>query len=168
MTKLKLFLITLLSVVSFYASAGNPEDDPFYNDNGYSAKECRKVTNPKSACNQGAEPFYKFIKKFKTNSAFRKSRYKDSSLYNNGFDEIIVQSLNTAIGSTRKWVKDTSDSRGGYYSSYYAYWYGITKNTVCFRLDVDCGHEDGGGFDFACLFERINGKWYLTQNLMAG
>lgn len=163
MTKLKLFLITLFSVASCYASADNPKELlSFSNGYSYDAKECRKVTNPKSACNQGAEPFYKFIKKFKTSTPFRKSRYKDMALWFIDNDDLVVQSLNNTIGTTRKWVKDKSDSRGGYYSSYYAYWYGVTKNTVCFSLTVDDGHEGGGGFNFICLFERINGKWYLT------
>ena len=163
MTKLKLFLITLFSVASCYASADNPKE-LLYFSNGYSydTKECRKVTNPKSACNQGAEPFYKFIKKFKTNTPFRKSRYKDMALSVVDNDDLVVQSLNNTIGTTRKWVKDKSDSRGGYYSYHSAFWYGVTKNTVYFRLGVDCDHEEGGGFDFTCLFERINGKWYLT------
>lgn len=75
MTRLKSFLAVLLMAVTFSAVA-QERDFSFVVNAKYDAKSNKMVQNVKSSCNQGSEPFYKFLKKFKSSESFRKSRCK--------------------------------------------------------------------------------------------
>lgn len=123
MKNIKLFLTLLVMTLSFTAVAQS---------SFYDANACAKVTNKKSACNQGTEPFYKFIAKFQSSASFREQRtyeYVDGEVPNGGFK--------------------------AYKGRESATWHDVSKNMVCYTWsDGEC--------DGTYTFERVNGKWYLT------
>lgn len=138
-------------------------------------QSCVAVYATNSECNQGAEPFYEFISKFKSKKSFRKSRVyinKEDPLSEYAYDmqSVVVKYLNEPISENMlKWVKDDTDPRGGYFVYTTAYWYGASENAIYFRYDVDNDHEeDGSGWNMWCEFKRIDGKWYLTRVVDAG
>ncbi|MBO5272642.1 MAG: hypothetical protein J6B30_07495 [Muribaculaceae bacterium] len=140
----------------------------------YDAKACKMVANKKSACNQGSEPFYVFIKKFKTNKKFMKSRVKpckkrncQSCLPGNmGVFEGVMDGYSDFFHGfktykyNKKWIKDSNMDAGGYYEESSATWKNVSKNRVAYKYDA-YDNECGWGINF--IFKRINGKWYLTH-----
>ena len=166
MKKIKTFVVMMMVAVmglasSFEASAQN--------SSVYEAKSCKEVANKNSACNQGVEPFYVFLKKFKTNKKFMKSRVKSCKKKNckhctpglegviDGYDNFYHEFKTFKLKKT--WVKDESDVSGGYYGTETASWMSVSKNTVTYVYDADLEF----GWSIWYIFERINGKWYLTH-----
>lgn len=135
MKNIKLFLTLLVMTLSFTAVAQS---------SFYDANACAKVTNKKSACNQGTEPFYKFIAKFQANASFRAQRtyeYVEAGVPNGGF----------------KVYRSKANYTYGYKCIERATWHDVSKNKVCYSWAID------GRMDATYTFERVNGKWYLTE-----
>lgn len=177
MNKIKFSLIALFALVTccHISAQENTEYEWLGASVEYSASECKKVTDPKSACNQGLEPFSKFIKKFKSKKSFRESRVKTDenepySLYVYDLLPTINDCLKRPITKEScKWIKDKTDSRGGYHLYISSYWYGVSENAVYYYCDIEDDHEEyGSGWNLWCEFKRINGKWYLTRFAEAG
>ena len=141
-----------------------------FDASAYDAKACSMVANKKSACNQGAEPFCDFISKFKTNKNFRKSRVKACSKSYcsdciEGVGTICIGYDNLHHGfktykSKKKWIKCSDMDAGGYYEMSAATWSNVSKNKVKYSYDAE---DDECGWGLWYIFERINGKWYLTH-----
>ena len=150
MTRLKSFLVVLLMAVAF-SSVAQEFDYSFVSNAKYDAKANKMVKDVKSSCNQGSEPFYKFIKKFESNKSFRKSRFKAG--YDEWFDNIEFEF--TTYKLKREWNPVTKC-----YIETITSFYNVSKNVVCyFGNSEDC--EDGGSSFYR--FKRINGKWYLVD-----
>lgn len=137
MKNIKLFLTLLVMTLSFTAAAQS---------SFYEANSCAKVTNKKSACNQGTEPFYKFIAKFQSDASFRAQRigeYVDEELVPDSFK--VFRSKNVYLnGCTYKEC---------------ATWSEVSKN----RVSYIAGYYLGSHATSYYTFERINGKWYLIE-----
>lgn len=160
MTRLKSFLAVLLMAVAFSAVAQD-YDFSFTNNARYNAKSNRLVQNVKSSCNQGSEPFYKFLKKFKSSESFRKSRCKVSDNFIADVDcfcENFTEEFKPHKLKRKKLQEDC-------YLETTASFYNVSKNVVCFFLTGE-NCESGGSSYYR--FKRINGKWYLTDLFGAG
>lgn len=161
MTRLKSFLALLFMAVAFSAAAQEYDMSFTYNAK-YDAKSNRKVKNVKSSCNQGNEPFYKFLKKFKSSESFRKSRCKV-------LDDIFVANIDDFCENFTEEFRPHKLERKKLQEDCYlettASFYDVSKNVVCFfSTGEDC--ESGGSSLYK--FKRINGKWYLTGFFGAG
>lgn len=136
MKRIKLLLTLLVMTFSFTAVAQS---------SFYDANACAKVTNKKSACNQGTEPFYKFIAKFQTNSSFQSQRigeYVDADMVPNSFK--VYRTKTVYVSGTK--CKEC------------ATWSDVSKNSVTYMIGFYSGTQATEYY----TFERINGKWYLT------
>ena len=167
MKKIKTFVVMMVVAVlglttSFDASATT--------SSFYDAKACKTVANKKSPCNQGAEPFYVFIKKFKTNKKFAKSRVKMCN--NKQCKDFCQYALARVINGEenffhgfetfrlkKEWIKNENLEEGGFYEDTTATWSEVSKNKVVYMFDGE--GEYGWGFTYT--FERIKGKWYMTH-----
>lgn len=187
MKNLRVLLIALFSLTTCcYISAQEyyeMEEDVIKEDctdllgtgNKFDFESCSAVYDKNSECNQGDEPFSEFISKFKSKKSFRKSRVfidknQPLSQYAYEMQSVVANCLKEPISeNSLKWIKDKTDSSGGYFISTSAYWYGVSKNTIYFRYDIDNSHEVyGSGWNMWCEFKRIEGKWYLTRVVDAG
>lgn len=114
----------------------------------YDANACAKVTNKKSACNQGTEPFYKFIAKFQSRASFREQRlgeYVEADMVPKYFKFKVYRSKNVNISGSR--FKEC------------ATWSDVSKNSVTYIVGFYLGSHATEYY----TFERIDGKWYLTE-----
>lgn len=139
MKNIKLFFTLLVMTLSFTAVAQS---------SFYDANACAKVTNKKSACNQGTEPFYKFIAKFQSSASFREQRlgeYVEADMVPNNFKFKVYRSKNVNISGSR--FKEC------------ATWRDVSKNSVTYIV----GFYSGSHATEYYTFERIDGKWYLTE-----
>ncbi len=149
MTRLKSFLVVLLMAVAF-STVAQENDFLYVSKAKYDAKSNRMVQNVKSSCNQGSEPFYKFLKKFKSSESFRKSRCKiDYELFEYICADFKICKLKREWNSEIDCYIETTSS-----------FYNVSKNVVCYYSSSD-SCEDGGETFYK--FKRINGKWYLTN-----
>lgn len=187
MKNLRFLLIALFSLTTCcYLSAQDDYDmeeiveegscsDLLGAGNEFDFKSCDAAYATNSECNQGDEPFYKFLAKFKSKKSFRKSRVKINkedplSQYAYDMQSVVANCLKEPLAENfLKWVKNDTVSEGGYFVYSSAYWYGASENAIYFRYDVDTYHElYGSGWNMWCEFKRINGKWYLTRVVDAG
>ena len=161
----RFFVMMMVAVIGLATSVETAATTSIYN-----AKACKMVANKKSACNQGSEPFYVFIKKFKTNKKFMKSRVKPCKKKNckwclspemasvgNGYDNLFHGFKTFKL--KKKWIKNENMEEGGFYEETTATWCSVSKNCVSYSFEGD--GDFGWGFDYT--FERIKGKWYLTH-----
>ena len=161
MKKIKTFVVMMMvAVIGLFSS---------FEASAYDAKACSMVANKNSACNQGSEPFYVFIKKFKTNKKFMKSRVKSCKKKNfkhfilvegiiDGYDDFFHEFK--AYKYKKEWRKSDRFEAGGYNATSSATWEDVSKNMVKYVFDED---NEICGWGFWYIFERINGKWYLTH-----
>lgn len=115
----------------------------------YNAKLCKLVYNKKAACNQGTEPFYKFLKKIKSSPSFREQRVK-GEFVNLEFmeNETFEVYYNKTFGD-------------GYKSS--ASWTKVSRNKVVFERAFSSAGGYSNSGSTSIVFERINGKWHITE-----
>lgn len=112
-----------------------------------------------SPCNQGDEAFMDFIPKFRTDKAFRNSRIKTDE-----DDDSAEMFENWKIIKGGKGV----DRREGL--KYYGTWYNVSADEVCFQYfdEPTVPNSPWGGSCLMARFQRIGGKWYLTDLMIAG
>ena len=138
----------------------------------YHAKSNRIITDIKSPCNQGEEPFYKFFNEF---------HYGDSSFI---AERTLIEGKKLTIGDLYYDcifnILQTTDflvteKRTGFYVEndeiitfqLVSSWFNVSKDQIFFASGED---YDKGRISIGTLlaFERINDKWYLTFVLQAG
>lgn len=124
----------------------------------------RKVNSPKSPCNKGSEPFVNFIKRFRSDSAFRKDRLynKPQSVEDEEYTESYLKNLLYVLNNIKS--SNTADLH------YYASWFGVTAEQVCLTANFEY-LEDGdyaSGSSMFYLFKRIDGRWYLCDFIAFG
>lgn len=119
------------------------------------------VVNRTSPCNQGEEAFMDFIPRFRKDKAFRNSRINLTG--DNEMAKSLVDCFdNWSIMKAGKGIMQ--DSR------YYATWYNVSADEVLFQYGdepVD-PYAEWGGSNLMARFQRIDGKWYLTDMVAAG
>lgn len=143
-----IFLFVFIAIFSVAVKASDEDED------GYDARSCKMVTNTKSSCNQGAEPFYKFIKKFKTNKSFRTQRTNYCDNGQDWTDGCVEQYATEFIDNEKFQVYRWKDEMC-------ATWTDVSKNLVVYKRGY-FGSGDDSGWSFIATFQRINGKWYLV------
>lgn len=163
-----LTLLLLLSGITLRVAAQEPDDDsdPFGNyPERMLTTECAKVTSATSQCNTGTEPFSQFLLKFKTDRAFRHSRINVAEEYGN--PEWMAENSNM--------IKEWTDSfkfpvyqRKTKCNKSYATWYGVEKDIVYYVENEVRPCADECGSTVLIIFRRIDGKWYLTNMMLAG
>ncbi|MDE6271913.1 MAG: hypothetical protein K2M31_02780 [Muribaculaceae bacterium] len=162
---LKLFWTLLLLAVVFPTFAEEYDyDDPLLvygkTPSRMLSSECAKVKSPTSLCNQGAESFSSFLRKFKSDKKFCISRISKDEQPGMGDPEYNIETISEFKFPVYR--RESRCNRG------YATWYNVQKDKVYYFLgdDLICGEDGGSAYYF--LFQRIDGKWYLTNYLMAG
>lgn len=107
----------------------------------------KKMENASTDCNQGAEPFRKFIAKFSTDKDFMESRLKISDAQRSQFADLLTPETFTA---KVPFAKDGEE--------YYQAWGELQRNSAY----LDCGYVDSFS-DHTFEFKRIGEKWYLAK-----
>lgn len=107
----------------------------------------KRMESASTDCNQGAEPFRKFIAKFSTDKEFMESRLKISDSQRSQFADLLTPGTFTA---KEPFAKDGEE--------YYQAWGELQRNSAY----LDCGYVDSFS-DHTFEFKRIGEKWYLAK-----
>lgn len=107
----------------------------------------KRMENPSADCNQGAEPFRRFIAKFSTDKDFMDSRLKITAEQRSQFAALLTPESFKAM---TPFAKDGEE--------YYQAWGELQRNSAY----LDCGYVDSfSAHTFE--FKRIGEKWYLAK-----
>lgn len=153
---LTIFCFSLISFAFDYPPGADSWTQNF--PQKYLSSETKVVKSSKSACNQGAEPFRSFIRKFRKDPKFRNSRIKMSESEMNEFSDYM------------NWCDRNSEICFDIYHKHekcnrsFCTWFNISADEVSYKGDFSnpCDKEWGGSNSFA-HFKRIDGKWYLVS-----
>lgn len=135
----------------------------------FDRNECKKALSNASECNKGAEPFKVFIKKLVSDKAFQDERIKLARDEESRFSAIsfAYDRKGTLSFETFEQKNDTEEG--------FATWYGVSADRVCYMWNSEYfeKNDDGekeymGGSSMFVFFERIDGKWYLTDGYIFG
>ncbi len=123
----------------------------------------KQVISRESPVNQGEEAFMDFIPKFRTNKAFRNSRIKYD-----GTDEDQKEMFTNMVNWFENWSIIKGARKNTRCDKSWGSWNIISADEICFRYmdDLPCDEFGGGSVD--ARFQRIDGKWYLTNLSIAG
>jgi hypothetical protein len=122
-------------------------------------KAVKNINTTTLPCNKGAEPFSTFIKKFKTSASFRNSRIA-STAQNCAPD--LVETGETALSIIKSNVEYTdfnsyyTKNEDGYSLGKFAV---ISADKVVYHTEIDMMCYSTSDY----VFNRIDGKWYLTK-----
>lgn len=153
--------LVLTLFMTLFAFGLNAEDSLwFYNSgNGYDPSATKIIITRTSPCNQGGEAFMDFIPKFRKKKTFRDKRI------------VAVTEDGISIISSY-WFSDWHIIKAGKKIisgvEYYGSWFNISADQVCFiysMTPVNPIEGDWGGSSIFFRFERIEGKWYLTDSI---
>ncbi len=148
-------IIVLIPLTSFAQDFSWIENAP----DRYIASNTKIIISRESPCNQGEEAFMDFIPKWRTNKAFRNSRVR--------FNDDMSKSSFEFLDNFNLFKASPMKRKGGWIS--YTTWFGISKDQVCVKFSESCDDETcDGGSDIMARFQRIGGKWYLTDLFLAG
>lgn len=142
--KLLLVLVAMFVSVAAYADSWTdsiPET--------YQAKDCQMVASASSACNQGAEPFSKFLRRFNMSSSYRESRVlvtDNTSEYSKNI-QVLITRVNLLKDTNILPLRDVNSK------SRLATWFNVSADMVCYLNRIGC----------LICFERVEGKWYVTD-----
>jgi len=129
----------------------------------YLPSATQMVISATSPCNQGDEAFKNFIPKFRTNKQFRDSRIKFSDEMGATMFEMLADCNNGNGYALLKAVKKNTRC-----DKSYGTWYNISADEVCFVYNDVLPCDEYGGGSVMARFQRIDGKWYITDIRMAG
>lgn len=140
-------------------------------------KDCDMVTDPTSACNTGGEAFSDFLTRFRTDNDFCASRFYIPESEDDDDMSALAFFKETYLEYREQGTQDftPSYSNDGCTESL-ATWYGVTADHALFvesRVyncesddpDVDNDMDDG---IVIWTFERKDGKWFVTEVMVAG
>jgi len=160
MRQIKIAAMMLMMLLPFMANAQDwswVEKAP----GKYLPKATQEIVSRESPCNQGDEAFMDFIPKFRTDKSFRDSRTKFAeddeigptsldglAYWNNGNGYVLLKAKNA--------------------KNFYCTWFDVSENEVCFQMEEEGDGEYYGGCGMFARFQRIDGKWYITNMMMAG
>lgn len=140
-------------------------------------RDCDMVNDPQAPCNAGVEPFSEFLARFCNDKDFRMSRLHPDMFAGYGGED--------AVSDVVEWIKETMEQGQFDFTPIakrenkvvtLATWYGVGADhafyvdTVYYDCDSDDPEIDENDVDGACFwtFERRDGKWYVTDWLVAG
>lgn len=170
------FLAFLLLSIAFVAGAGaqKPAEGHWYSIPSCYTPEGGGVfeIGKDAPCNKGKEKFNAFLKRFGTDSKFRMDRLMPAT----AMSEIIpdYRGLECAVkamdemgfmpfrGHSDRLPEDIAEESCNEYSSFGCF-YRINRDSVvysCWECLPDTGEDNGSA---VVLFERLDGKWYLTD-----
>lgn len=107
----------------------------------------KRMESASADCNQGTEPFRKFIAKFSTDKDFMDSRLRITDSQKSRFAELLTPATFKAM---TPFAKDGEE--------YYQAWGELQRNSAY----LDCGYVDSFS-DHTFEFKRIGEKWYLAK-----
>lgn len=152
----KSVLLTIALIASFGIISAQSDTSWIESAPGrYLPQMTRAVTGADSPCNTGGEAFRDFIPAFRKDKAFRNSRIRIDEE-----SEFILQYIDFSVLKAVK--KNTRCDKS------YGTWYNVSANEVCFRFTDDMPCSEAGGGTFLARFQRIDGKWYLTDIMTIG
>ncbi len=162
MFKLKSVLIAILAIVPSFTFAEDSMNWTADTPDKYVKSNTQIIISRRSPCNQGEEAFMDFIPKFRTDKAFRDSRARLDGEYK-------LSEFNSLANWYGGYAILRASRKNSRCDKSYGTWYNISENEVCFHYsDVfPCGDVDGGSALWT-RFQRIDGKWYITDILTAG
>lgn len=157
----KLFLLMSLIVCSLSANAQYEEGQDFsWIENApqkYDPATTKIIISATSPCNTDGEAFKDFIPRFRTDAKFRNERMRVTSE--------IAKSIASGWDG---WKLIKACNRGTRRAGEFGTWYNVSADTVCFHSSEWNDTGDWGGSDSFFKFNRIDGKWYCTDIMMAG
>lgn len=150
-------LLLFCTSVALYASVPVVMSDSL--PDSFDSEACKAVMQPSSECNQGAEPFSKFITQFNSSLKFRAIRMKcDSSLQ----DFLLTPWWKT--GRMYKLVPEKPDRSNDFTLMT---WTKVEADSVWMAAAyLPPGDNEDRGINAAYHFRRIAGKWYLVDGFI--
>lgn len=128
----------------------------------YLPKASKEIKSPDSACNQGYESFKDFLHNFIKSKDFRISRSKFENPEQGETDLEILEEWNDGFYIFKAFQNKKRCDKS------YGTWYNVSENEVCFKYEDVLPCEDAGGSMMIARFQRINGKWFITNLFLAG
>ncbi len=122
----------------------------------YSATDCQMVTNPSAACNQGVEPFSKFLEQWNTSPEFRMERV--SSYPGGSSKEELQQTLSE--DPEKLFGLLPAKALKGARKAKCATFYAVSDNFVAYGVWLSFPREFCGYLQFA---RDTDGLWYLVE-----
>lgn len=150
-------LLLFCTSVALYASVPVVMSDSL--PDSFDSEACEAVMQPSSECNQGAEPFSKFITQFNSSLKFRAIRMKcDSRLQ----DFLLTPWWKT--GRMYKLVSEKPDRSNDFTLMT---WTKVEADSVWMAAAyLPPGDNEDRGINAAYHFRRIAGKWYLVDGFI--
>jgi hypothetical protein len=154
----KFVSIMLLCVGAFAAQAEIPE--PTFEQqcwpDAYSTTDCQMVTSPTSACNQGVEPFSKFLEQWNASPEFRQERV--NSYPGGSSKEELQQSLSEDPENLYGLLP--AKAHKGTRKAKCATFYAVSDNFVAYGVWLSFPNQFCGYLQFA---RDTDGLWYLVE-----
>ncbi|MCM1152877.1 MAG: hypothetical protein NC328_04410 [Muribaculum sp.] len=125
----------------------------------YLQSATQQIVNRESVCNQGDEAFMDFIPKFRSDTSFRKSRTK--------FNTEEFEFMPMWFESLREWNNGNGYAlfKAKKTKNLFCTWHSVSANEVCFEMQEE---TEWSGSSMHARFQRIDGKWYITDFFAAG
>lgn len=166
---LKRFFITGFALVALALTA-NAEEWIWTNlcPDQYLPAMNKQIISRNSSVNQGEEAFMDFIAKFRTNKTFRDSRIKYF-----GTDENMKEAFYSFVDYSNEygmnWYSFKTMRKNTRCDKSWASWNIVSPDEIGYRSKavLPCD-EDGDGSTGMYRFQRIDGKWYLTDICIVG
>ena len=162
MKMFKLLLLTVvLSVAPTLFAQETLEFNPRFDDDSN-----REIVNPNALCNKGEEPFFVFLSQFREDESFRQLR---CDLTDETYGDLVAIDKEDLPEDEmfeifeEQWLLVDEEGTPTYIPLT-ASWFDVEEDRVCFAEGEAC--EDMSIIvEFVYIFERIDGKWYLTSYL---
>lgn len=124
----------------------------------YDSISCDMIVDINSPCNKGSEPFFKFLCKFRDNEDFRNQRLNLTE------EELEALPIDEQFEIFEEnWVLIDDDGEPSYIPIS-ASWFNVSANVV-YYADGESNENQLITVAQIYKFERVEGKWYLTQLL---
>lgn len=162
-----ILVIVMLLGAAFGASAWT-EEEMMHCPDTLQQRDCEMVKDPKAPCNQGAEPFSEFLVRFCTDKDFRLSRLHPDMFGAANID--VAEWIKEVMSEGKFDFAPVSKTENDVVTL--ATWYGVGADQALYMEnvyydgeEVDDPENDPNDVDGACfwIFERRDGKWYLTH-----
>lgn len=164
--RVKYCLIALLFSLSANAQKWIEEDANWHNVPAVYIDDpevCILNLSKNLECNKGSEPFSSFIQKFNNDAAFRNTRYaKTHNTCITPNEEALKYTIDIYFengGCPIKGFAKQIESSEDYPVYDFAFWCYADKDSIVYSSFINAT-----GIGNIILFERINGKWYCTDN----